>query len=80
MPKRKQRHRHRPGSRLREDAMQPCPDCIDRDALNPVGLPRMIGVGQLRGASHRIRSRRSASGGCATCSGTGHIPRAWKLA
>jgi len=50
----------------------PCPDCLDRGALNIDGRVRTEG-GELRGATTTV-GRRKLSSGCETCKGTGQVP------
>lgn len=50
----------------------PCPDCLDRGALNIDGRVRTEG-GELRGSTRTV-GRRKLSAGCETCGGHGQVP------
>ena len=50
-----------------------CPACEDRGALTNDGRPRIIGGGQLRGASKYVGLTK-ASSGCDNCEGKGWLP------
>lgn len=48
----------------------PCPACLDRDDLTTDGRARIVGGGQLRGASRYVGLTK-ASIGCEVCEGRG---------